>query len=523
MKYNFRQIRKRFCAVSIALATLVISGQISGINVMAGASDIVIDNTSFENAIDTSKWNVPNGDVTVEAGKLIFSKESTEDTKLITMEAAKICDYNDELFHANYTLKLKSIAEGQKFIAGFSLEDVESSVGEAESLEIAFTKENGLRVSVATYDENGEKNMLVDAKSCNLRENVAFKLTVTATKDMGLSIMVNNQKLYDAKTTIDLAGRMGFLQTGSCEVEISDANFISHEYDRPENTNIVEDFENGTINYNTLTSKMVSNAKSYPNGIQVEEYQGSNVLMFRSVAMGYLGTKHTYSNFEISFDIPFMQHKTEFSEDGQILAIQHSAFVVGIGDDAPGYDKQHGYLSSAEGVVFSSTEVASLNKLAPAVKLADKNLFDEDKNEGYSVKISVIDAEVTVYVKALSASQYEKIMQYKLGNATPTGYIHFFANGQTNFAIDNLKIENKDQDAKVIDVEYKESLLTGTEDWKYEPKEAVYLETENAGKDFDIALIPAFTGIASVIMVAVCFVVTRRKKTEKERGTHHEK
>ena len=161
--------------------------------------------------------------------------------------------------------------------------------------------------------------------------------------------------------------------------------------------------------------------------------------------------------------------------------------------------------------------------MAPAVKLADKNLFDEDKNEGYSVKISVIDAEVTVYVKALSASQYEKIMQYKLGNATPTGYIHFFANGQTNFAIDNLKIENKDQDAKVIDVEYKESLLTGTEDWKYEPKEAVYLETVNAGKDFDIALIPAFTGIASVIMVAVCFVVTRRKKTEKERGTHHEK
>ena len=122
MKYNFRQIRKRFCAASIALATLVVSGQISGINAMAGASDIVIDNTSFENAIDTSKWNVPNGDVTVEAGKLIFSKESTEDTKLITMEAAKICDYNDELFHANYTLKLKSIQKGRNLLQDFLLQ-----------------------------------------------------------------------------------------------------------------------------------------------------------------------------------------------------------------------------------------------------------------------------------------------------------------------------------------------------------------------------------------------------------------
>ena len=57
MKYNFRQIRKRFCAVSIALATLVVSAQISGINVMAGASDIVIDNTSFENGIDPSDYS----------------------------------------------------------------------------------------------------------------------------------------------------------------------------------------------------------------------------------------------------------------------------------------------------------------------------------------------------------------------------------------------------------------------------------------------------------------------------------
>ncbi len=523
MKYNFRQNIKRLCAISFALAILIAGSRTCGIEVMAGASDIVIDKTSFEKEIDTSKWNIPNGDVNALDGKLIFTKESTEDTKLITMEAAKVCDYNDELFQAHYTLKFKSVAEGQKFVAGFSLADVESSVGEVESLEIAFTKENGLKVSVAVYDKNGEKSMLVDAKSCNLRENAVFKMSITATKDMGLRIVVNNQKLYDANAPIDLAGRMGFLQTGSCAAEISDVSIVCHEYDRPENANITEDFENGTINCNTLTSKMISNAKSYPNGIQVEEYGGSNVLMFRSVAMGYLGTKYPYSNFEISFDVPFMQHKTELSEDGQILALQHSAFVVGIGDDAPNYDKQHGYLSSAEGVVFGSTEVASLNKLTPAVKLADKNFFDEDKNEGYSVKISVIDAEVTVYLKALRASQYEKIMQYQLGNATPTGYVHFFANGQTNFAIDNLKIENKDQDANLLNLEYKESFLTGTEDWEYEPMEAVYLETEDAGKGFHIALIPAFTGIVSVIMVTVCFAVTRRKKSEKERGDLHEK
>ena len=127
MKYNFRQNIKRLCAISFALAIVIAGSQICGIEVMAGASDIVIDNTSFEKEIDTSKWNIPNGDVNALDGKLIFTKESTEDTKLITMEAAKVCDYNDELFQANYTLKLKSVAEGQKFVAGFSLEDVESS------------------------------------------------------------------------------------------------------------------------------------------------------------------------------------------------------------------------------------------------------------------------------------------------------------------------------------------------------------------------------------------------------------
>lgn len=511
MKYNFNRIIKNIATFCLGI---IVFG-VSSINSFAGASNIVIDKTSFGKELDTSRWNVPNGDVLAEDGKLIFTKDSTEYTKLITMNAAKENAYSEELFHASYTLKLQNIPKGKEFIAGFSLEDVESDAQEPESLSVVFAKDDGIKVSIAVYDENGKEKVLVDNKSCNIREGANFTLDVTATKEMDLSIKINNQTLYNKKSPIDLAGRIGFLQTGSCEAEISDVEIVYHEYERPENANVSEDFENGTFNFNLLTSKMISNAKSYPNGIQVEEYNGSNVLMFRSVAMGYFGTKYTYSNFEISFDIPFMQHKAEMDEAGQILAMQNSAFVVGIGDDASDYDKQHGYLSAAEGVVFNSIEVASLNNLVPAVKLADKNYFDMDKNEGYSVKISVLDAEVTVYLKALKASKYDKIMQYKLGNATPTGYIHFFANGQTNFAIDNLKIENKDQDANLLDVEYKESFLKNTGDWKYEPEEAVYLEVEDDKETFSIELLPVFAGVIGIIMIAISFFVARRKRGDR--------
>lgn len=512
-------IRLFTSAMVIALA----GSQLYMSEVRAGSSDYVIDANSLKEGIDSSKWNVPNDDINVEKGTLIFTNESTADTKLITVDGAKKSPYNEELFKAQYKIKFKSLPEGQQFAAAFALKSIESIMQDAGNVEIVFENKGGIAVSVYAYDEEGKTIVLANTQTIGIALNNTFSLDVTATTDNRLTVKVNGKKIYDGVTEVALEGRIGFLQTGSCAAEIQDVNIVSHAYDRPENAKIEEDFELGTMDYNTVTSKMITGGKYYPNGIQVETYDGSRVLMFRNVNAGYFGTKHQYSNFEVSFDVPYIAYMDEVNENGVITAAKHTAFVLGIGDDAVEYNT-HGYVSSTEGVVFTPTSVASLTHLTDTVIFAEDKYGNPETNAGYSVKVTMIDAELTVYMKALHATKYDKVMQYRLGNITPLGYLHIFTNGQSHFAIDNFKIINKDQDANLLELEYKESLLKGTEDWVYEPMEKVYLEPEDAGQEMKWIMMPICSGVTGSLILIACIAIRliRKRQSLKGAGKHEE-
>ncbi len=517
MKDGIKGVKKVFFAVALSMVVLLTGNRLSTMQVTAGSSDILIDNSSFEKEIDSSKWHVPNEDIIVEDGKLVFLEDSTGSSRIITISAATKSAYHNELFRADYTLNLKKIPEGKRFIAAFSLASIESISGEEGNLEIIFQKDNGIKVSILAYDDNAKPITLVDNVNCGIREGKKFQLHVDVTTDSKLNIVVNNRTLYDANAPIEMNGRLGFLQTGECSVEISKVDIVYHRYERPENANISEDFENGTFNLNTLASKMIYSREYFPNGIHVEDYNGNKVLMFRNVNCGYFGTKYQYSNCEISFDVPYMVHEDVVNEDGTIRTMAHSAFVVGIGDDTINYETAtHGYYSSTEGIVFTTTDVASLKKMTNPVSIKDKNYFDPDKQEGYSVKVSVVDAQITVYIKALEADKYDQIMQYKTGSSTPVGYIHIFANGQSNFGIDNFKITNLDKEANLLNVEYQESFLTGTEDWEYEPMEEVYMSIDDTEKEFNWALVPVYALGVGVIIVAICIMIAKMQKVRKK-------
>lgn len=522
--------KRRWSKLVCTLAALVLSVtsiQIGMPEVKAGSSDIVVDNSTFEKELSPAKWNAPNGDVTVEGGKIIFPESSTGETRLITREPAKVSEYYEELFDASFTLKINTLPAGEKFVVAFAVNNAESYYEEAGNVEIVFTNDGGIKAAVRTFNESGEETVLVNAQNCGVSLRKAFSINVNASKDMKLKVTVNGKTLYNEDSPNGLEGRMGFFQSGSCAAEISSVNIVSHEYSRPENTNVVEDFESGSLNKNALTSTMTRDLGFFPAGIFVEEYNGSNVLMFRNVSQGFFGTKYQYSNFEVSFDIPYVLRKDYTDEDGNIQSPAHGNLVLGIGDESDVYSN-YGYQQSGEAIVCSPDLITSFKTAGQKAELAGKGYYDPEKNEGYSVKVTVVDTQITVYVKALTAKTYDKVMEYKVGSSTPLGYVHIWSSGKSNFAIDNFKITNLDKEGQVLDLPYEASVIKPEEDWEYKPMEVVYLDEafpEDAEASFNWAMILVYAVIAGAVIIGVCIVIATVKKhpkTKKKEVDVHE-
>lgn len=514
MKTSKKQIKTMFC-VMVAFLIVVVSGQADILEVSAGASHVVVDNSSFEKEIDDTVWNAPNGDVGVESGRIIFQEKSTAETRLITRKPATVTGYYETLFDAKYTLKLNDLPKNEKFVAAFALRTAESYHEEAGNFEVIFENKNGIKVTVCAYEDDGQK-ILVDKKDCGIRQGSTFQMGAVATEDMKIKLTVNGKTIYNGKSPVDLEGRMGFLQTGSCAAEIHKVDIVSYKYERPENANVWEDFENGTMNTNAMTSTMYSSTGYFPAGVLIEPYKGSNVLMFRNVSLGFFGTKYQYSNFEVSFDVPYILYNNITDGEGNITASAHGNFVLGIGDSSDTFSA-YGYQTSAEGVVFNLDNVASLKNKDIRVSIADKGYFDPEKNEGYSVKVTVIDTKITVYMKALNAKTYDELISYSVGSDTPLGYIHLWTTGGANFAIDNFKLENKDDHAKLLDVDYKGANKLEAEDWEYEPVKEVYLNKETNEVEFEWPMLSVYAAIAGVVIVGICTVIAAVKRHPKRK------
>ena len=522
MRKSNKWVRVLSCT-TLALAMCVLGCGVDTLTVSAGSSSIVVDNTSFADELVDTKWNDPNGDIVIKSGKIIFPSESTSDTRLITRNTAKATEYYDEMFHANYTMKFKSIPKGEKFIVGFALRTVESYCEEVGNVEVVFENRNGIHVSLRAFDEDGAERILTDATKCGISEGTTFNISVKATNKNKLTVTVNNKTLYNSKTPVDLEGRMGFLQTGSCTAEIYKVDILSHIYETPENTNIVEKFENEGVDQSILTSTMTRPTGYLPSGIMIEEYNGSGVLMFHNVIDGSFGTIHQYSNFEVSFDVPYSLYKNKMDEKGNISSEESAGFVIGIGDDTDTHSS-YGYQNSADGIVCEPRSIYNHGQDV-RVDLTDKGYYDEENNVGYSVKVKVGDAQETGYVKALKTTKWDQVFTYSLGDSTPLGYIHVWPTGRANFGMDNFKVVNLDKGANVIELEEKYATIPEAKDWEYEPMEVVYAKTtegKNAG-EFNWKMLLVYAGIAAVVIVGSCTVVARVKSNPKKKeAENHE-
>ncbi len=507
------------------LICVLLAGAQGTLRVEAGSSDVVLDKSSFEEKIDFSRWNNTDENVSSKNGMLLFSEKSNSATGLIAKSIAKKTGYHENIVSMKSVMDLSKVPDGESFVLGFGLSSVEAATGEAGNVEVHFRNDGGLAVHITEYDEDGKEKKLLSPVKLSSPSNVTAEVVVTARQEIMLK--VNGKQLCKASLTVDGEGRVGFLQTGGCAVSVKDVEIISHKYDRPENTNISEDFEQGTINVNTLTAKMVTLMRDYtPFGMRVTEVDGNHVMQIQNAAATYLGTLHKYSNFEITFDVKDLVRKAGLDEEGNIKLPKSEVFGVSFGDEAPDYD-EHGYLTSVDMVVFSAgSNVYSLNH-GNVVVATDKgyNFYDENCDKDFTVRVSVIDGIVTTSMKWVDETKFTEIHSYKVSRENPLGYVHIWTSGQYNtMNIDNLTIVNKDQDPNLIDVAYESAIWEKPEDFKYEKITAVYREdAEDTTKEdgFNVFLLIPVVACLCIMGFAIVVVITNKKK--KKEGVANEK
>ena len=100
------------CLGSVTLAILIACSPLCIQKASAGASDIIIDSSSFQESLDENIWNVPNGDVYAESGKILFDSNSADGSRIITRRAVVLSKQHKDLFRAEYIVKLNKL-EGE--------------------------------------------------------------------------------------------------------------------------------------------------------------------------------------------------------------------------------------------------------------------------------------------------------------------------------------------------------------------------------------------------------------------------
>lgn len=508
--------RKLFSRILLLLAIVFIATSKETIS-RAGNSSIVVDKSSYAKEISATEWSNPNGDVVSKDGVLIFGKDSVAETRLISVVDARTTKGNIPMLEADVEMNLSNIPKNEKFIFAMGLQSIESYQGEAGNVEIAFSNNGGLKVEVTAYDDGASPKVLVKPMSCGITTRSKIKLHVVLTSDGKMTCSVGTKKICtDLQLPVSGEGSVGFLQTGSCEVSILDVKIHVNKYETPKNCNIDENFDNGALNKNVLTSRTNMNGPYYPHSLSVKEYNGNQVLMFERCHTAYLSTLYSYSNFEITFDVPYFEREGERDEDGKVLNPATRGIMIAFGADAAD-TTGYGYTTAADYVLFNpNSQVA--RKGGTVVGKDETHLYgDAEVGKPFSVKVSVVDSHVTVGVKWMTESKFTTVMQYQLEQGTPTGYVQIWCVDVGNFAVDNLKITNLDVDAQLVEVEYKSGKIEKPADYEYKKESMVFREVEEPD-DFNWYIIDLYAGIVAIVILAagVMIRIMKHRKRDKE-------
>ena len=514
---------KKICILVSTIVCALFLGIFSSDTVLAGSQTTISEPVSEKDSLNQTDWYFADSNIVNKDGILVIESTSTADTRFISKGVSKVDDLVSKMTSANVSLRLKALPEGQQLMFAFGLPSIEALSGEAGNVEISFTNSGGVKMGIVAHT-GSETVTILNPKNVGVSMNKEFTLSAVITSKATLQVSINGRKVCEQTLPVSGAGRFGVLQTGACGAEISNLEYSYTSYERPENTNIYEDFESGDFNVNTLYSTSVKNGY-YPSGIRIEDYNGSKVLRFQNVGLGYVATKHKYSNFEISFDMPYFLRERVYDEYGQVIGIPSSNLGISFGSEV--YRPEgYAYVHDTDLITIRSEMARSeLRQAWTSESLVDLGVTDITTNEGYSVKLTYVDGHATFQVKALSANKYITIGEadYDLQRS---GYIFIWSTGNADCAIDNLKITNLDQNPNLIEVERKSSIITAED---YDPSKEQSVSTDGKKpastedeKEKTIDNVTVFVAccIAGAVVLVVAGIVVgsllQRKRQKKE-------
>lgn len=489
------------------LATVILTASVwPQVHVEAGESVPVLDSGTLEN---TSKWNNAEEDIVIKDGRLIFPKESTEYTRIISKSEAVKNDYFTKLVAVEGDLKLTQLPAGKNFILAMGLSEIESLPGEGGNVEVTFSNDQGIRVSVVAVGEDKEAVTVCEPVATGIALNTVASIKAEIEQGV-ISVSVNGRTVCTGELPVTGEGKVGFMQTGECGAELTDIKVTFYSYDRPENCDVEENFEEGSLNVSKLILKTITTTNYFPQGNSIEELNGNKVLLFENSGGSYLGTRYTYSNFAISFDVPYLLTKDKYDDSGSVSAVKTESFAISFGAEKKEWSSL-GYDSAKETVLFEGEKVYSLNQ--KETQTAENPYWSAGE---FSVKLSVIDGKVNVGFKGLHETEYKTLLDYVLSDGTPVGYVQLWIPSAANMAIDNLVICNMDDSPNLLELDFKSAALD-VKDVAYEPFERVYAEgtSQNESQRDSMSrwylLIPAAV-VAGILALTVTGIVGKVKE-----------
>ena len=517
---------KKMKIISLAIVSVLLLGCMSSIPAHAGMEVTSTDVLNSESQLNSSDWYFM-GDISYDSEKKavqIPADSSDSDTRFVS----KVVSTSDELLADMSTvkgsLKITALPAGQEVIFAFGLSTIEGNSGETGNVEIAISNNAGYKLGVKAYEEEKETTVL-EPKSIGVSLNREFQFEAKVTNKQILIVKINGSVVCEKKIPVTAEGRFGVLQTGGCGLSISSLTLVNHSYARPENTNISENFENGDFNANELCSAMVSVGIG-PGSHTVEDFKGNKVYMMRNAALSYIGTKNMYSNFEISFDIPYWPSKDILDEDGNRLQLSGHSICIGWGETVQEPLNKRTYSENIDMIQLNKDSAASNLKKNFTVNYKVEGMPTLMDDEGYSVKFSFVDGHAELSVKPLNEKNYTMIQEVDYTDIR-SGYVKLWTLNGGTLAIDNLKITNKDQKPNVIDVEHKSS-ITVFEDYDISQESTELVFRPNSDKigeeetKFSFAELSSGTKtlvilnvVTAVVLIAVgitSYVLLKRKK-----------
>lgn len=506
-------MKKIIKCMAMAMTFIVLFSCVDTSMVYAGHSRVSVDSSSFSKGINTAVWSNPEGDVIAKKGVLSFTKNSTKYTRLITKSMVERAESGEKFANVSLGLLLKKMPNKGEFILGFGLGSVESFSKSAGQIEIVFLNENGVKLEVRNYNEVGEEKVLIKRKDIGILFGSQADIDVVINSNQKMTIKVNGREVVSEKIPFLPEGSVGFFQTGSCEVDIPKLSISSYKYDSPENCNFIERFDDDSYNVNTIFTK-VTRSNYVPCTMSVEEYDDDFVMYYENSGAAQISTLYQYSNFELTFDVPYLLRKNIEDENENIISEKSMWIGVSFGDEMI-ESSDNGYIYSPEMLLFDRDSVVKslAQGSAPVAQSEKYPFFAEDETRGFSVKVSVVDAHVKIGMKWLNEEAYTTIGEYDtIDGQTPLGYVHIWTCGPATFAIDNIEMTNLDAKPNLIEVDYKTSKFEIPEDYVYVKPELVF--REETEKRFNWYIIIPCAAVAGILIVGITAVITRKRRKE---------